>query len=55
MRHTPLFLWTEDIDFVNNLQQMWRKTKRSETLETNCVKKFGILFIKQKLEVILGI
>jgi hypothetical protein len=34
---------------------MWRKTKRSEILETNCVKKFGILFIMEKLEVILGI
>ena len=34
---------------------MWRKTKRSEILETDCVKKFGIFFIMQKLEVILGI
>ncbi len=28
----------ENNDFVNNLQQMWRKMKRSEILETDCKK-----------------
>jgi hypothetical protein len=42
----------EDNDFVNNLQQMWRKTKRSEILETDCKE---VWYFAQKLEVILGI